>query len=399
MNTTNLHMMHAEDCVVFGNMDNTCSLLYSVFDFIQNKTNSLFTIDPFKLTIKYDGSPAIFAWSKFPGLNMPGVATKGLFNKTPIIYTKIQDILSAVKFNQMDLDLAYKLKKALNVISNLNIPDNQIWQGDILFDDKTLKKEDDCYYFHPNTIIYKIPKDLEQKAINAKLGIVWHTKYIGTSIETATADYNIDVSVLKNNGDIFIVDYKIDKHQLKPFSLSEARIIDSRFCRAQELMKFLNNDTYRNLISDNDFVSLFKIYQNYVIKQNIGLMDIKSLQNFIRVRFDKDCLLKKSDKGKQIVQEKREKILNLIEQSKDTINLMFRAIINFQLIKEIYIKKFNEIQTFETYLKYKNGNIMPTSQEGYVLSDINGNAIKLVNREEFSYANFSDNVVKGWTKK
>jgi hypothetical protein len=39
-----------------------------------------------------------------------------------------------------------------------------------------------------------------------------------------------------------------------------------------------------------------------------------------------------------------------------------------------------------------------TEQEGYVAIDKVGGAIKLVDRMEFSRANFSPDVIKGWQK-
>jgi hypothetical protein len=39
-----------------------------------------------------------------------------------------------------------------------------------------------------------------------------------------------------------------------------------------------------------------------------------------------------------------------------------------------------------------------TAPEGYVAINNDGEAVKLVNRMEFSRANFSDDVIKGWQK-
>jgi hypothetical protein len=39
-----------------------------------------------------------------------------------------------------------------------------------------------------------------------------------------------------------------------------------------------------------------------------------------------------------------------------------------------------------------------TSPEGYVAIDHIGNAVKLVDRLEFSMANFSPDIIKGWQK-
>ena len=44
----------------------------------------------------------------------------------------------------------------------------------------------------------------------------------------------------------------------------------------------------------------------------------------------------------------------------------------------------------------KEGGLRDTNQEGFAVSDIDGNVVKLVDRQEFSWSNFSPEVQKGW---
>ena len=53
---------------------------------------------------------------------------------------------------------------------------------------------------------------------------------------------------------------------------------------------------------------------------------------------------------------------------------------------------------FETYLQTNSNRFINTGQEGFAVSDITGNIVKLVDRYEFSYAKFSPEIKKGWTK-
>jgi hypothetical protein len=62
------------------------------------------------------------------------------------------------------------------------------------------------------------------------------------------------------------------------------------------------------------------------------------------------------------------------------------------------INKLNQIGNLETFIKTNNGYKV-TGQEGYVAIDtLGGDAVKLVDRMEFSYNNFSPDIVKGWQK-
>ena len=52
----------------------------------------------------------------------------------------------------------------------------------------------------------------------------------------------------------------------------------------------------------------------------------------------------------------------------------------------------------DTFVKTRNV-FKTTGQEGYVAIDrLGGDAVKIVDRLEFSYNNFSPNVLKGWDK-
>jgi hypothetical protein len=61
------------------------------------------------------------------------------------------------------------------------------------------------------------------------------------------------------------------------------------------------------------------------------------------------------------------------------------------------IQKMDRASTIGTFLKTRNGYEV-TAPEGYVAINNDGSAVKLVNRLEFSRANFSSDVIKGWEK-
>ena len=68
------------------------------------------------------------------------------------------------------------------------------------------------------------------------------------------------------------------------------------------------------------------------------------------------------------------------------------------LVKLKLINKLNTLQNISTFVKSKNG-FKVTGAEGYVAIDkLGGDAVKLVDRMEFSYNNFSPDILKGWDK-
>jgi len=87
------------------------------------------------------------------------------------------------------------------------------------------------------------------------------------------------------------------------------------------------------------------------------------------------------------------------EESKNTRNLI--QVITFQNLlveaKMMIIKKLNSVKGLsDTFIKTSNG-FKVTNPEGYVAIDrVSGNAVKLVDRMEFSFNNSS--AIKSWDK-
>jgi hypothetical protein len=59
------------------------------------------------------------------------------------------------------------------------------------------------------------------------------------------------------------------------------------------------------------------------------------------------------------------------------------------------VHKLNQVKGTQTFLKTPDG-FQATAPEGFVAIDHVGNALKLVDRLQFSHANF--NAAKDWTK-
>ena len=68
------------------------------------------------------------------------------------------------------------------------------------------------------------------------------------------------------------------------------------------------------------------------------------------------------------------------------------------LAKLKIINTLNKLNKTQTFLKTRKG-YRTTGQEGYVAIDkLGGDAVKIVDRMEFSFANFSPTILKGWDK-
>ena len=107
----------------------------------------------------------------------------------------------------------------------------------------------------------------------------------------------------------------------------------------------------------------------------------------------------KTDRGKASRQKKLDDLLAFFSPS-NRINLirMFELQKLIVLAKLKLINSLNKLSNTKTFVKTKNG-YTTTGEEGYVAIDkLGGDAVKIVDRMEFSYNNFSPDILKGWDK-
>ncbi len=108
---------------------------------------------------------------------------------------------------------------------------------------------------------------------------------------------------------------------------------------------------------------------------------------------------RKSDAGKKAQQQKLDEVMSFFDKT-NTASLinMFELQKNIIYAKLILIGKLNDLSNIDTFVKTRKGYKV-TGQEGYVAIDaLGGDAVKLVDRMEFSYNNFSSDILKGWDK-
>ena len=84
--------------------------------------------------------------------------------------------------------------------------------------------------------------------------------------------------------------------------------------------------------------------------------------------------------------------LNYLEDNKLKFKAMLGLYKELQTVKQMVIDKLDHLEKFRTFARTENGYKV-TGPEGYVLHK-DGDMVKLVNRLEFSYINFT--LAKSW---
>ena len=355
------------------------------------------------VTVKWDGAPAIFA-GQDPTDGKFFVAKKGVFNKNPKVYKTFADIDADTSG-----DLADKLKACLMWLPKIGI--SGVIQGDLLFTASDLKTEtidgESYITFHPNTIVYAVPtnSDLAKKIKRAKIGIVWHTIYEGDSFESLKAVFGKDVvATLTQNSNVWMtgVDYH-DVSGKATMTQEETAEVTAVLSQAGKVFQKLDAAILNAIKDDEELLMKIKTFNNSKVRQQQQITNVSKhvsgLIQFITDYYQKEADSKKTDKGKLVATAKRDNILKFFSpKNKVQLENIFTLMNLIAEAKLILVKKMDEVKTLNTFLLTKDG-YQVTGVEGYVAIDkIKGNAVKLIDRMQFSYANFSPNIIKGWQR-
>mgnify|MGYP003324625961 CR=1 FL=1 len=392
----NTHMTHLEDAVFLLGVAGTrqsIEFLTGMRDTL-NGTSSR----PIDTSVKWDGAPAIFL-GKHPENGAFFVAKKSLFNKTPLYYTSIKEISDS---KDLSSELKKKFKLAFNGFKDSGI--DHIIQGDFLFDSDDVKSvtiEKEPYItFHPNTIVYTIPAhcDLAKKIKAAKMGIVWHTTYKGRKLESLTNFFGVKMP--KAHSSVWQVDamYR-DVSGSANLTKTEAAKLSKVLTQAGNNFRKIPKAVFE-VINNEQIAMHATTYTNSFIRANTTPSRREAAANFlpfIRAKFMKEADKRKTPKGKGAIMQKYAMVrdpLRAIPQS--TLLAIFSLYYDLQEAKNLLVKKLDSAAFMKTMLKTTEGWKV-TGQEGYVAIDQKGtSAVKLVDRLDFSYANFSKDVIKGW---
>jgi hypothetical protein len=398
----NTHMEHIEDNVLNGGVSGTrdsINFLRSLRDMLAGNSSS-----KLNATVKWDGAPAIFAGID-PTDGRFFVAKKGIFNKNPKVYKTPAEVDADTSG-----DLATKLKICLQHLPKIGI--KGVFQGDLMFTSSDLKTEmidgEKMLTFHPNTILYAVPfkSALAKQMKAAKLGIIWHTQYEGSSFDKMKAKFSVNIKQqLKPSKDVWFDDatYR-DVSGTATMTDSETAAVTAALSSAGKLFSGISAAMLNQISEDDQLNMLIKTYNNSKIRGGEVLITdpeshVMDLFEWISDRFKKDVDSKKTEKGKQATRDKQKNVMTFFTKySKQEIAKVFAIMKHLIEAKQIIIDKMNNASVIGTFLRTANGFVV-TKQEGFVAIDHTGtSAVKLVDRLEFSRANFSAEYIKGWQR-
>ncbi len=395
----NTHMTHIEDLILDGGVKGARQAilaLRSLRDMLDGNTKA-----PMDVTVKWDGAPALFV-GEDPSDGQFFVAKKGIFAKNPKVYKNHADIDADTSG-----DLNKKLKLAFDNLKGLGI--KGVIQGDFMFDQSDLKKENingiKHITFHPNTIVYAVPADtkLAKEITQAKVGIVWHTTYSGSDFGSMSASFGQDiVAKIKQSKNVWMQDATMkDLSGTATLTKKESLQLSSNLSNAGKIFKTISSSTLKEIESNKELNLVINIYNNTMVRKGQRVQNTKKhakgLIQFVSDRYAKEIDKRSTDKGKQVQIDKRDVLLSFFSKANlknlENIFILQNFVIDSKLI---IINKLNNVSKIGTFVKTKSG-FRVTNPEGFVAIDrMEGGAVKLVDRMEFSTNNFSKDIIKGW---
>ena len=393
----NTHMTHIEDKVLYGGVDGTRQAILA----LRSLRDMLGGVKEGSASVKWDGAPAIFAGID-PRDDKFFVAKKGIFNKSPKVYKTNADIDSDTSG-----DLSEKLKVALQYLPSLGI--KGVIQGDFLYGPGELKREKikgaNYITFHPNTIVYAVPAESQnaKELIKSKIGIVWHTTYTGNSFESMKASYGVNVNKLRKNPNVWSQDAMLRDMTRYTMSKKETDTVNEYLSQAGVLFNQISGNVLRDLEKNQSLAQTIETFNNTYVRRGMVINDTKkhvnNLIRYITSKYKKEIDSRKTEKGKRVQQTKLNDVLQFFSiKNKNNLKKIFDLQKLIVVVKLKLINILNKFIKLDTFVKTPRG-FKTTGQEGYVAIDkLGGDAVKIVDRLEFSYNNFSPNILKGWDK-
>ena len=394
----NTHLEHIEDELINQGADGVRRALDLFRELLATMAGH--TDRPINITTKWDGAPAIFAGTD-PMDGKFFVGTKGVFARD----SKMNKSLDDIRRNHEHPGLQKKLAVALDSLKNLGIK-GYVLQGDMLFTHDSIQKVtiDDKKYisFTPNTITYAVPLDnsgsqLAAAMMAAKIGIVFHTIYTGgPTIHDMEASFGFSASELQTSDDVWFSDatFKDVSGQLNLTKSERSSVRDmiddctTHFGQIENMLYFLDRQDHMSSLNVD-----LKAHINSSIREHHEFEeDSREFATTFIQKFS-DTSMKaidrlKTERGQTKRRNAMVKAVEFLEDNKENIIRMYDLYLKIVDIKSVFVAKLSNLRAMDSFLEQPDGSFVVTKPEGFVAVDHMGNAIKLIDRGEFSAANF-----------
>jgi hypothetical protein len=181
----------------------------------------------------------------------------------------------------------------------------------------------------------------------------------------------------------------------------ETKSVNDLLTQIGRLFKQTSATTLKALEDNQNLAQAIETYNNSFVRAGTLIPDskrhVRGLISNRQAYYKKEIDSKKSQRGKDTWKQKFADEMDFFSTTNKTnLEKMFEMQRLMVLVKLKLINSLDKLKSIDTFVKTSNGYKV-TGEEGYVAIDtLGGDAVKLVDRMEFSYNNFSSDILKGW---
>jgi hypothetical protein len=233
------------------------------------------------------------------------------------------------------------------------------------------------------------------------MGIVWHTTYSGEKLEDMRASFGVNIGGLSKTNDVWFSDANYqDTSGTVNFNKAETTSFTNILSLAGKQFRKLDSLFLNELPKQTNLLILIKTFTNVKVREGQKISNTAKhttdMIKYIDDKLQKDIDKVKTQKTKDSKKKHKDNVIRFLTSKKNHLKNIFEMQNLLVDAKNVVIRKLEKAKgAMDTFIRTENGYRV-TSPEGFVAIDQTGNAVKLVDRLEFSRANF--NAAKDWTK-
>ena len=376
------HITHAEDRPLFHGADG----FHHAYDSLHGAHyHTKQGLNSNKLTMKYDGSPSI-VYGHHPETGKFFVASKSAFNKNPKLNYTAADV---EKNHGHAPGLVEKLKAGLEHLPKV-APEKGVYQGDVMFTHNDVKKgKDGSASFTPNTISYTAHGDKAKQIHKAKIGVVTHTKYEGTTLSNMHATGNVSEGEFGSHPDMFHHTASYDASGAHYSEASQKKVL-GELSKAKTIHEREGDKMYKGIHPQHSGESgHLATYINQTVRTG-DTPSAEGLQKHIAGKYEKIVSKLKTEKSQNAKLDELKGHLTHIQKNEKHYNNLLQMHGHLQNAKNELV---NSLESNEGgYAHAING--VASKPEGFVYNHTHNGTTeptKLVNRAEFARQNLLKN--------
>jgi hypothetical protein len=216
------------------------------------------------------------------------------------------------------------------------------------------------------------------------------------------ASFNIDINHLTTTKDVWFRDaYFVDASGTVTFTEQETKILNSHLSLAGTTFQSINALTLNRIAASEIVLTYIKTFNNTKVREGMEIKDTTAHTNdlirWVEAKLNKDISDAKKEETKQKRIKEKTEIMRFFRGSARDLKNIFDLMNHLVASKNMIVGKLQQMkQVTNTFLRTDDG-FKVTNPEGFVAVDkLKGNAVKLIDRLEFSHSNFV--AAKNWSK-